>query len=263
VKKFSEKEAKKVGDQLGVDWDKIPLNEFAMGINVELEHGSKDRQTNVTDNDALKTGKIAWVHLKEGSDYYTRLNRMEKEMKKKVTKSLVEFLMESMEKAIERKPKGVKKHTARKKSRPKKPELRNVRPTTSGRNVPFKQHLMSPHSPEETKKSLKLWLSSKLEKSMEDQMASVMDKIEHYASQYGSPPESMHYTYKTNSQGDIQDGTVLHVGYPGSDKHHEIDISNIKSPDMHNELKNRYPDVKFTFHGSSNHPNFKPDVKKL
>ncbi len=50
-----------------------------MGINVELEHGLRDPETDVTGNDPLLTGKIAWAHLKEFSDYYTRLTELEEE----------------------------------------------------------------------------------------------------------------------------------------------------------------------------------------
>jgi len=55
------------------------LNEFTNGINVEFEHGTRFPETNVTNNDLLLTGKIAWAHLKEFSDYYTRLEKMEQE----------------------------------------------------------------------------------------------------------------------------------------------------------------------------------------
>jgi hypothetical protein len=50
-----------------------------MGMEVELEHGLHDPETNVTGNDPLLTGKIAWAHLKEFPDYYTRLKQMEAE----------------------------------------------------------------------------------------------------------------------------------------------------------------------------------------
>ena len=50
-----------------------------MGLEVELEHGARDAQTNVTSDDALITGKIALAHLREFPDYYTRLSAMEKE----------------------------------------------------------------------------------------------------------------------------------------------------------------------------------------
>ena len=48
-----------------------------MGLGVELEHGAHDPLTNVTDDDEETTGKIAWAHLNEFPDYYTRLAKME------------------------------------------------------------------------------------------------------------------------------------------------------------------------------------------
>ncbi len=78
-RKFSEDEAKKIGDSIGVDWEKCPLKEFRMGLTVELEHGKFDPQTNVTDDDDIMTGKIALAHIKEIPDYYTRLEKMEEE----------------------------------------------------------------------------------------------------------------------------------------------------------------------------------------
>jgi len=78
MKKFSEIDAKEIGNTLKIDWNEVSLQQFTMGLNVELEHGSKDTQTNVTDNDGKLTGEIAWAHLKEFPDYYTRLAKMEK-----------------------------------------------------------------------------------------------------------------------------------------------------------------------------------------
>ncbi|OGG34746.1 hypothetical protein A2363_03245 [Candidatus Gottesmanbacteria bacterium RIFOXYB1_FULL_47_11] len=72
-------EAKSTGEQLGIRWDKFDINQFTMGMNVELEHGSVNPLTNVTNDDLLLTGKIALAHLNEFSDYYTRLLKMEKE----------------------------------------------------------------------------------------------------------------------------------------------------------------------------------------
>ena len=79
MREFTPEEAREIGDQIGVDWGSIPLEEFRTGLRVELEHGSHDPQTNVTDDDPLLTGKIALAHLKEFADYYTRLTRMEAE----------------------------------------------------------------------------------------------------------------------------------------------------------------------------------------
>ncbi|UCH12448.1 MAG: hypothetical protein JSW18_00425 [Candidatus Omnitrophota bacterium] len=78
-KSFSFDEAKKIGDQLGIKWDKFDVEQFRQGMDVELEHGLRDSMTNVTSNDPLTTGKIALAHLSEFPDYYTRLEKMEKE----------------------------------------------------------------------------------------------------------------------------------------------------------------------------------------
>ena len=76
---FTEQEARAIGEAIGVDWDEIPLEEFRVGLSVELEHGAHDPQTDVTGDDPITTGKIALAHLKESPDYYTRLTRMEAE----------------------------------------------------------------------------------------------------------------------------------------------------------------------------------------
>jgi hypothetical protein len=77
--KFSAEEAQRIGDALGVTWQTFDVEQFRMGMEVELEHGLHDPETNVTGNDPLLTGKIAWAHLKEFPDYYTRLKQMEAE----------------------------------------------------------------------------------------------------------------------------------------------------------------------------------------
>ena len=78
-KKFTNEEAKRIGDKLDIDWDDVQLSEFRMGLGVELEHGSHDPETNVTNNDEILTGKIALAHLREFPDYYTRLGKLEEE----------------------------------------------------------------------------------------------------------------------------------------------------------------------------------------
>jgi hypothetical protein len=80
-KRFTLEEAKKIGELLGVDWSKFGIEQFRMGLDVELEHGISDLQTNVTQDDEIITGKIALAHLNEFSDYYTRLEKMEKDAK--------------------------------------------------------------------------------------------------------------------------------------------------------------------------------------
>ena len=80
-KSFTAEEARKVGEEIGIDWDNAPFDveQFRAGMDVELEHGSHDPATNVTDDDPVVTGKIALAHLNEFADYYTRLERMEAE----------------------------------------------------------------------------------------------------------------------------------------------------------------------------------------
>jgi len=78
-KRFTAKEAKEIGEKLGIKWDKFDVEQFRMGLDVELEHGTRDPKTNVTNDNALMTGKIALAHLNEFPDYYTRLEKMEKE----------------------------------------------------------------------------------------------------------------------------------------------------------------------------------------
>lgn len=81
-KYFMQEEAKKIGDALGITWDKFDVEQFRRGMDVELEHGIRDPKTNVTNNDSLATGKIALAHLNEFPDYYTRLEEMEGEAEK-------------------------------------------------------------------------------------------------------------------------------------------------------------------------------------
>jgi len=78
-KVFTTEKAKEIGDALGMDWTVYDLEQFRYGMDVELEHGTQDPQTNVTNDDPLTTGKIALAHMKEFPDYYVRLEKMEEE----------------------------------------------------------------------------------------------------------------------------------------------------------------------------------------
>ena len=73
---FSLTEAKQIGDDLGIVWDKFGIEQFRMGLNIELEHGSRDPATDITHDEPMVTGKIAWAHLKEIPDYFTKLAAM-------------------------------------------------------------------------------------------------------------------------------------------------------------------------------------------
>ncbi len=79
--RFTAEQAQAVATEIGLDLDAVPfdLEQFRRGMEVELEHGSHDLMTNVTNDDPIITGKIAWAHLREMPDYYDRLDRMEAE----------------------------------------------------------------------------------------------------------------------------------------------------------------------------------------
>ncbi|MEZ4416639.1 MAG: DUF5661 family protein [Gemmatimonadota bacterium] len=79
LRKFTNADARLLGDRLRVDWSRVDLEQFRMGLEVELEHGLHDPSTNVTGDDPILTAKIALAHLKELPDYYTRLRAMEAE----------------------------------------------------------------------------------------------------------------------------------------------------------------------------------------
>jgi Protein of unknown function (DUF5661) len=80
-KHFTIEEAKRIGEAIGIDWSKFDVEQFRMGLDVELEHGISDLQTNVTHDNEIITAKIALAHLNEFPEYYTRLEKMEKEAK--------------------------------------------------------------------------------------------------------------------------------------------------------------------------------------
>ena len=83
-KEFTSEEARRFGEEIGIEWSTAPFDveQLRIGMNVELEHGLHDPATNVTDDDPHVTAKIARAHLNEFPDYYTRLERMEEEAKR-------------------------------------------------------------------------------------------------------------------------------------------------------------------------------------
>ena len=78
-KHFTTEQAEEIGMTLGIDWTEFDVEQFRMGLDVELEHGAVDPTTDVTHDDPIMTGKIALAHLNEFPDYYTRLAEMEEE----------------------------------------------------------------------------------------------------------------------------------------------------------------------------------------
>lgn len=79
--RFTTEDARRIGAAAGIDWATaaFDVEQYRLGLHVELEHGARDPQTDVTHDDELTTGKIALAHLKEIPDYYTRLAKMEAE----------------------------------------------------------------------------------------------------------------------------------------------------------------------------------------
>ena len=79
--KFSTEQARSIGERVGIEWSssRFDVDQFRRGLEVELEHGTQDPETNVSDDDEITTGKIARAHLNEFPDYYTRLDKMEAE----------------------------------------------------------------------------------------------------------------------------------------------------------------------------------------
>ena len=73
---FSLTEAERIGNELGIAWDKFGVEQFRMGLDHELEHGRRDPLTDVTHDEPTVTGKLALAHLNEIPDYYTQLAAM-------------------------------------------------------------------------------------------------------------------------------------------------------------------------------------------
>jgi hypothetical protein len=86
-KSFTGEEARAVATELSIDFKALhcDLEQFRMGLSVELEHGLRNADTNVTGDDWNLTGKIALAHLKEFPDYYTRLAVLEREAAAKLS----------------------------------------------------------------------------------------------------------------------------------------------------------------------------------
>ncbi|HZK39401.1 MAG TPA: DUF5661 family protein [Clostridia bacterium] len=72
MKEFTIEQAKDMAEQLNVDFKKVgfTLEEFLEGMNIELEHGTVDPATDVTNDDPLITAKVAMAHLNETALYY-------------------------------------------------------------------------------------------------------------------------------------------------------------------------------------------------
>ena len=76
IKKLNvtEKEAGVILKVVNVKKMPIALEDFRMGLEVELEHGTMFDDANVTNNHPILTGMIVLAHMKETLDYYERLD---------------------------------------------------------------------------------------------------------------------------------------------------------------------------------------------
>jgi hypothetical protein len=72
-------ETRVIVDEVNVEGMNIDLEDFRKGLEVELEHGLRFKDANVTNNHPILTGKIVLAHLKESLDYYKRLEVAELE----------------------------------------------------------------------------------------------------------------------------------------------------------------------------------------
>ena len=70
-------EAEEIAKKINFDTKTYDIEQLRRGLEVELEHGTIDPATNVTDDDPVKTALIAYAHIKEIPDYYKWLDEME------------------------------------------------------------------------------------------------------------------------------------------------------------------------------------------
>ena len=79
-REFSDEDAREIGERIGIDLQAgdVDLEQFRMGLSIELEYGRQDLATKVTNDDELIAGKIALAHPRDIPDYYTRIEAMER-----------------------------------------------------------------------------------------------------------------------------------------------------------------------------------------
>ena len=99
----SEDEAATILDIVNTTSMDIPLEEFRKGLEVELEHGTRFDDANITNNHPLLTGKIVIAHLKETMDYYQRIDvaEMEGDLLKAILSKNIEKIQSKYKKLIE------------------------------------------------------------------------------------------------------------------------------------------------------------------
>lgn len=79
------KEARIIGDKLGIDWDEFDVEEFRLGLEFERAAGIYNPVTNIASDDPILVGKIVRAHLTKCRDYYTYWAAREKEEKRRLS----------------------------------------------------------------------------------------------------------------------------------------------------------------------------------
>ena len=94
--KVSLKEAIVVMTEVNSQGMDIEPKEFCAGLEVELEHGMRFKDANVTNNHPLLTGLIVLAHLKESLDYYKLLEvaELEGDLLKAITRGQAKKIKE-------------------------------------------------------------------------------------------------------------------------------------------------------------------------
>lgn len=99
----SKEEAAKILNIVNTKGMNIPLETFRKGLEVELEHGTRFEDANVTNNHPVLTGMIVIAHLKETMDYYQRIDvaEMEGDLLKAILSRNIEKIESKYKKLID------------------------------------------------------------------------------------------------------------------------------------------------------------------
>jgi len=100
---ISKEEASVILNIVNTEKMDIPLEDFSKGLEVELEHGTRFKDANVTNNHPILTGKIVIAHLKETMDYYQRIDvaELEGDLLKAILSKNIEKIESKFKKLIE------------------------------------------------------------------------------------------------------------------------------------------------------------------
>lgn len=85
---FNIKDAVEIANKLNIKFEKFNIKDFLTGLNIELEHGTINPETNITNDNLEMTAKIALAHLNEYPNYYNKeygLPNLEKKLKEKLS----------------------------------------------------------------------------------------------------------------------------------------------------------------------------------